>query len=94
MTLLQPAPSRPGLEERIDRSEVPSSDWSRLVTERPLTALVVAAGAGFIVGGGARSRLGLAMLGIAARIGIRQATVNFIKQVTNHERAGRNSPDR
>jgi len=48
------------------------------VRESPLTALAVAAAAGFLVGGGFKNSLGLAMLGLVGRIAIQSAASSFI----------------
>jgi hypothetical protein len=48
------------------------------VKEQPLTALAIASGAGFILGGGANSRIGLALLTIVGRIALRGAATSFI----------------
>ncbi len=69
------------------------SDWPKFVTQRPLAGLAVAIGAGFVLGGGARSRLGLSLVGVAVRMGVRWATADFIKQAVCHERTRRNSSD-
>ena len=53
-------------------------DIGEYIREEPLTALAIAGGVGFIFGGGANSRIGLAMLSIVGRIALRGAATNFI----------------
>ena len=53
-------------------------DIGEYIREEPLTSLAIAGGVGFIVGGGANSRIGLALLGIVGRIALRGAATNFI----------------
>src|ERR1022692_4122527 len=48
------------------------------VREEPLTALAIAGAAGFILGGGANSRIGLALVTIVGRIALRGAATSFI----------------
>jgi hypothetical protein len=68
-------------------------DIGEYIKEEPLTSLAIASGAGFIVGGGANSRIGLALLGIVGRIALRGAATSFIVDLV----AGRHDnqrPDR
>ena len=53
-------------------------DIGEYIREEPLTALAIASGAGFIIGGGANSRIGLALLSVVGRIALRGAATNFI----------------
>jgi hypothetical protein len=62
-------------EERRRRR---NRDIGEYVREEPLTALAIAGGAGFILGGGANSRIGLALLTIVGRIALRGAATSFI----------------
>lgn len=57
------------------------------VREEPLTSLAIAGGVGFILGGGATSRIGLALLSIAGRIAMRGAATSFIMGLVtgNHD---------
>src|ERR1700676_2660962 len=48
------------------------------IREEPLTSLAIASGVGFIVGGGANSRIGLELLSIVGRIALRGVATNFI----------------
>jgi len=61
--------------EQLRRRE---RDVGEYIREEPLTALAVASGVGFIFGGGANSRLGLALLTIVGRIALRGAATSFI----------------
>jgi hypothetical protein len=47
------------------------------VRETPITALAIAAAAGFLIGGGLKNRLGLAILGIG-RVAIQGAATTFM----------------
>jgi len=62
-------------DERLRRRE---RDVGEYIREEPLTALAIASGIGFILGGGANSRIGLAFLTIAGRIALRGAATSFI----------------
>jgi len=53
-------------------------DIAEYVREEPLTSLAIAGGVGFIFGGGARSRIGLALLTIVGRIALRGAVTSFV----------------
>jgi len=48
------------------------------IDDEPLTALAIAGAAGFILGGGASSRLGLAALAMVGKIALRGAATNFL----------------
>ena len=73
--------------EQLRRRE---RDVGEYIREEPLTALAVASGVGFIFGGGANSRLGLALLTIVGRIALRGAATNFIVGVVtgSHDNQG------
>ncbi len=62
-------------DERVRRQ---NRDIREYIVEEPLTSLAIASGVGFIIGGGANSRLGLALLSIVGRIALRGAATNFI----------------
>jgi hypothetical protein len=62
-------------DERLRRRE---RNVGEFVREEPLTALAIAGAAGFILGGGANSRIGLALLTIVGRIALRGAATSFI----------------
>ncbi len=62
-------------DERLRRRE---RDVGEFVREEPFTALAIAGAAGFILGGGANSRIGLALLTIVGRIALRGAATSFI----------------
>jgi hypothetical protein len=62
----------------IDRLRRGERDIVEYVKEEPLTALAVAGGVGFIFGGGAHSRIGLAVLTLVGRIALGGAATNFI----------------
>ncbi len=62
-------------DERLRRRE---RDIGEFIREEPLTSLAIAGAAGFILGGGASSRIGLALLTIVGRIALRGAASSFI----------------
>jgi len=68
-------------------------DIGEYIREEPLTALAIAGGVGFIFGGGANSRIGLAMLSIVGRIALRGVATNFIVDLVTGNRDNRR-PDR
>jgi len=94
-------PTRVELDSAINMSPVESSDHgnpiaqlSKSIREQPLTALAVGVTAGFVMGGGMRTRLGIAMLTFAAKASAGEAIVGFIGKATaDYERAGRNPQD-
>jgi ElaB/YqjD/DUF883 family membrane-anchored ribosome-binding protein len=49
------------------------------IRRNPMPAVAIAAGAGFIVGGGMVTRLGLAMLTLFSRQAARETATNFIR---------------
>jgi hypothetical protein len=53
-------------------------DIGEYIKEEPLTSLAIASGVGFILGGGANSRVGIALLSIAGRIAVRSVATSFI----------------
>jgi hypothetical protein len=55
-----------------------SRDLREYVRAEPITSLAIAAGVGFIVGGGASTRPGLALLAFIGRIAVREAATYFI----------------
>jgi hypothetical protein len=68
-------------------------DIGEYIKEEPLTSLAIASGAGFILGGGANTRVGLALLSVVGRIALRGVATNFILDLV----AGRHDnqrPDR
>jgi hypothetical protein len=76
-------------DERQRRRE---RDIGQYIREEPLTSLAIASGVGFIIGGGASSRIGLALLTIAGRIALRGAATSFIMDLVsgNHGNQGPN----
>ena len=57
------------------------------IRSRPLFCLAVTAGAGFVVGGGMASKMGLALLGLAGRKAAAETTTNFGRRIL-HPAAG------
>ena len=68
-------------------------DIGEYIREEPLTSLAIAGGVGFIFGGGASSRLGVALLTIAGRIALRGAATSFIVDLVTGNR-GNQRPER
>jgi hypothetical protein len=60
------------------------------IRDEPLSALAIFGAAGFILGGGASSRIGLAALAMVGKIALRGAATNFIVGlfVPNPDRRG------
>ena len=77
-------------DERLRRRERKVGEFVR---EEPLTALAIAGAAGFIFGGGANSRLGLALLTVLGRIALRGAATSFIVGLVTGE-GGNRDPER
>jgi hypothetical protein len=74
--------ARAGSSDKPRRSHGRDRDIGEYIEEHindePLTALAIAGAAGFILGGGASSRLGLAALAMVAKIALRGAATNFL----------------
>ena len=70
-------------DERLRRRE---RDIGEYIREEPLTSLAMAGGVGFILGGGANSRIGLALLTIVGRLALRGAAANFIVDLVTRNR--------
>ncbi len=64
--------------ERPRRSHGRDRDIVEYINDEPLTALAIAGAAGFILGGGASSRIGLAALAMVGKIALRGAATNFL----------------
>ena len=54
-------------------------DVGEFVRDEPLTALAIAAAAGFVLGGGVNRRLGLAILTTVGRIALQSAATSLIR---------------
>jgi len=76
------------VDERVRRRD---RDIGEYIREEPLTSLAIAGGVGFILGGGANSRIGLALLTIVGRIALRGAATNFIVDLVTGNRDNRRS---
>lgn len=62
-----------------------SRSLSDYVRDEPVTSLAIAAGVGFIVGGGANTRPGLALLALIGRFAVREAATHFIVGVLSND---------
>jgi hypothetical protein len=78
------------LADDVDRRRRRNRDIGEYIKEEPLTSLAIASGVGFIVGGGAKSRIGLALLSIVGRIALRGAVTSFVVDLItgNHQDRG------
>jgi hypothetical protein len=83
------------LADDVERRRRRNRDIGEYIKEEPLTSLAIAGGVGFIVGGGAKSRIGLALLSVVGRIALRGAVTSFVVDLLtgNHQdsAAGRGS---
>jgi len=79
--------------DAIERMRRRERDIGEYISEEPLTALAIAGGVGFIFGGGANSRIGLALLTLVGRIALRGAATSFIVGLVTGNRDDQN-PDR
>jgi len=64
--------------ETLVNSAARHRNVSEFVRDEPLTALAIAAAAGFVLGGGVNRRLGLAILTMAGRIALQSAAASLI----------------
>jgi hypothetical protein len=79
-----------GSADRPRRSHGRDRDIGEYIKDEPLTALAIAGAAGFILGGGASSRIGMAALAMVGKIALRGAATNFLVGlfVPNPDRRG------
>jgi hypothetical protein len=81
--------------DAIEQMRRRERDIGEYISEEPLTALAIAGGVGFIFGGGANSRIGLALLTLVGRIALRGAATSFIVGLVSGNRDNYNqNPDR
>jgi hypothetical protein len=59
--------------------------WTEIVKEDPILFLSVAAVAGFVVGGGARSRGGIALLTMAGKFAAREMLADFFAPLVDEK---------
>lgn len=64
--------------EADEKRRRPDRDIGEYIKEEPLTSLAIAGTVGFVVGGGANSRVGIALLGLVGRIALRRAATSFV----------------
>ncbi|MGH7905239.1 MAG: hypothetical protein ACREP6_01280 [Candidatus Binataceae bacterium] len=76
-------PERSEQAERYEESV--AENWRQFVNEKPLVVLGVATAVGFVFGGGAGTKLGLAMMMFAGRVMARRAAINFAAGVINQD---------
>jgi hypothetical protein len=63
-----------------DRTTQCVTDLSLTIQRHPLEALGVGFLAGFVIGGGQRSRVGQWLVGLAARFAVRQVTMAVVSE--------------
>ncbi len=66
-------------------------DIADYIREEPLTSLAIAGSVGFIFGGGARSRIGLALLTTVGRIALSGAVTSFVVGLVTGDRDNQNA---
>lgn len=66
-----------GVDTSANRA-VRHRDIGDYIRDEPLTALAIAAGVGFVLGGGVNRRIGMAMLTMAGRIALQGVTTSMI----------------
>ncbi len=90
----------PEAASRVDRSVEPVGRRRRyleeFVRDEPLTALTIAVTAGFILGGGADTRVGRAALTFVGRFALRGVVSNLLAGMLmgSHERGAKESENR
>ena len=69
-------------QKYLDRSgiKLDLQQIEKTIREKPLRSAAIAAGAGFIVGGGMVTRLGMATLALFGRPAARETATNFISK--------------
>jgi hypothetical protein len=67
-------------------------DVEESIKDQPVKALAVAAIAGFVVGGGYRSRLGIYLLGLVGRTALRNVAFSALSEAINKDRNWRAPP--
>jgi hypothetical protein len=68
--------------------KVDLEDVENKIRDRPLFYLAIAAGSGFVIGGGLATKIGLTLLGLAGRKAAAETATNFGRQVLR-QAAGR-----
>jgi ElaB/YqjD/DUF883 family membrane-anchored ribosome-binding protein len=68
--------------------EVDLEDIQNRIRDRPLFYLAIAAGVGFVAGGGMASKWGLALLGLAGRRAAAETAPNFGRQMLRQAAGG------
>jgi hypothetical protein len=68
--------------------KVDLEDIRNQIRDRPLFYLAIAAGVGFVAGGGMTSKLGLALLGLVGRRAATETATNFGRQMLRQAAGG------
>jgi hypothetical protein len=71
--------------------KVDLEDIESKIRDRPLFSLAIAAGAGFAIGGGMATKMGLALLGLFGRKAAAETATNFGRQILR-QTAGSDEP--
>jgi ElaB/YqjD/DUF883 family membrane-anchored ribosome-binding protein len=71
--------------------KVDLEDIERRIRNRPLFSLAIAAGAGFVMGGGMATKMGLVLLGLFGRKAAAETATNFGRQILR-QAAGSGEP--
>jgi hypothetical protein len=72
-------------ESQINSVAAPLNAVEESIKENPLTALGMAALAGFVVGGGYRSKLGISLIWLAGRVAMRRAVIAAVSRAVDHD---------
>jgi len=72
--------------DRSKRGSAENRTLAETVSESPLTSAGIAAGVGFLLGGGLRTRAGMALLLFVGRIVAREMTVNYLAGAVSERR--------
>jgi hypothetical protein len=83
--------SAKAISDADERRHRRDRDIAEYIREEPLTSLAIAGGVGFIFGGGARSRIGLALLTTVGRIALSGAVTSFVVGLVDGNRDNQNA---
>ena len=97
----QPTPSAAGTAKKANRAikdtarkyldaaglKVDLDDIEKKIQDRPLFCLILAAGAGFVIGGGLATNMGMTLLGLFGRKAAVETATNFGREVLRQSAA-------
>lgn len=81
------------IEEMARAARTLTTNVARATREHPYIALAAAAGLGFVLGGGLRSRMGKTMFALAARLALPQLETVAMSLVSRFQDGAEPSPD-